>query len=72
MFRQYIFVCACLLVGRVSEMWKQCKSQRQPVLSQHSTSDPLAFWEQVKLKLIVQQKKGCLAVKCNAKNIVSF
>lgn len=53
-------MCASLLLGRVSKKWTRCESQWQPELSQHPTSDPPAFWEQVKFQLIVLTKKGCL------------
>lgn len=39
-------------------MKKQFKSQRQRMLSEHSTSDPRALWEQVKLQLIVHKTQG--------------
>lgn len=39
-------------------MKKQFKSQWQWMLSEHSTSDPPAFWEQVKLQLIVHKTQG--------------
>lgn len=41
-------------------MGRHCKSNRLPVLSHHSTSDPPAFWEQVKLQLIAHRQRGCL------------
>lgn len=39
-------------------MKKQFKSQWQWMLSEHSTSDPPAWWEQVKLQLIVHKTQG--------------
>lgn len=42
----------------LDETKKQFKSQWQPMLSEHSTSDPLALWEQVKLQLIVHKTQG--------------
>lgn len=61
MFRQHLWVYLCAYMSPVwilDEMKKQFKSQWCSMLSEHSTSDPLALWEQVKLQLIVHKTQG--------------
>lgn len=63
----YWSVCVCLF------QLVRCKStvRASDSLCFHSTSDPVALWEQVKPLLIVHRNRGCLVVKCNAKNVVA-